>query len=320
MIEEIREGTRDGYGRALLEVARQDKRVVALDCDLGRSTRSFRITEADPQRFFEMGIAEQDMISTAVGLAREGKVVFANSFAVFIVGRAFDQIRQQVSLACTNVKLCGSSAGITQGPDGATHQSIMDVNLMRGLPNIVVVVPADGRQAVEAVWAVYQMSGPVYLRLSRLQTTHFVPEDLPFKLGKAQVLREGKHVALVGTGPVLQEVLAAAERLEIEGVSAAVYNFHTVKPLDMELVKTMCFRFPVVISVEEHSVIGGLGTALAEVMMESVAAERRPVFRRIGIRDTYGESGTAEELLRKHGLDAEGIVETVRQVLTGRQA
>jgi len=318
MVEKVREGTRDGYGRALLEIARKDSQVVALDCDLGRSTRSFRITEVDPKRFFEMGIAEQDMISTAAGLAREGKVVFANSFAVFLVGRAYDQIRQQVALPRTNVKLCGSSGGITQGPDGATHQSVTDVNLMRGLPNMVVMVPADGRQAEAAVWAAYRMQGPVYLRLSRFQTSHFIPKDMTFEIGRAQILREGVYVVLAGTGPVLQEVLKAAECLEKEGVSAAVYNFHTLKPLDIELVKQLCSEFPVVISIEEHSIYGGLGTAMAEVMMESVEPERRPVFYRLGVRDTFGESGTAEELLAKHGLDERGIANSVRRILSGR--
>jgi transketolase len=320
MVEPLREGTRDGYGRGLLEIARQDSQVVALDCDLGRSTRSFRITEADPKRFFEMGIAEQDMISTAAGLAREGKVVFANSFAVFLTGRAYDQIRQQVCLANTNVKLCGSSAGITQGPDGATHQSVTDVNLMRGLPNMVVMVPADGNQAEAVVWAAYRRKGPVYVRLSRFETVHFIPADLTFEVGKAQLLKEGTEVALVGTGPVLQEVLKAGERLETEGVSAAVYNFHTLKPLDVECVRKIGASFPLVVSVEEHSIYGGLGSALAEVMMESADIARKPLLYRIGVRDTFGESGTAGELLRKHGLDADGVVKTVRDLLGRRRS
>jgi transketolase len=181
--------TRDAYGDALAELARADRNVVALDCDLGRSTRSYRVAEVDPGRFVEMGIAEQDMISTAAGLSRMGKVVFVNSFAVFVTGHAFDQIRQQVALPKSNVKICGSSAGVTQGRDGATHQSIVDIALMRALPNMTVIVPADGRQTRQAVRSAYELRGPVYLRLSRFGTGDSLPGDLDFELGRAQTLR-----------------------------------------------------------------------------------------------------------------------------------
>lgn len=314
MAEELREGTRDGYGRALFELAEKDRNVVALDCDLGRSTRSFRISEADPDRFIELGIAEQDMISTAAGLASEGKIVFANSFAVFLTGRAYDQIRQQVSLAGTNVKLCGSSAGITQGPDGATHQSVTDLSLMRGLPNMTVLVPADARQAELAVRAAHRKEGPFYIRLSRMLTGLLTGENADFELGRAQLLRAGTDVALLGTGPILQEVLVAAEHLNRVGLSAGVYNFHTIKPLDVNCLRKIFGDHRLVITVEEHSIIGGLGSAVAEMLAELRDQKKKPLLQRLGVQDTFGESGTAEELLKLHGLDGVSICAAVQQI------
>jgi transketolase len=305
--------TRDGYGRTLVRLARQDPRVIAMDCDLGRSTRAHMITEADPRRFLDMGIAEQDMISTAAGMASCGKIVFVNTFAIFLTGRAFDQIRQQVSLPRSNVKLCGSSAGITLGADGATHQSINDVGLMRILPYMTVIVPADGPQTEAAVVAAYNHKGPVYLRLSRYSIPNFIPAGTPFEMGKAVQLRTGGDVALVTNGPVTYHVLEAAECLRKEGISAAVYDFHTVKPFDVECVQSIARGFPLVVTVEEHNIVGGLGTAFAEAMAELTEPARTPVLKRLGIRDVYGESGSAQELLKKHKLDTAGITESVLQ-------
>ena len=228
-----------------------------------------------------MGIAEQDMISTAAGLASSGKIVFVNSFAVFLTGRAFDQIRQQVSLPKANVKLCGSNAGITLGADGATHQSINHLTLMRCLPNMSVLVPADR----------------------------------PFEMGKAVVLRQGSRVALVATGPVTAHALEAADRLAAEGIRPAVYNFHTIKPFDIPCAREIACRYETVFTIEEHNVIGGLGSALAETFCELYEPGTKPLLHRIGIRDAYGESGSAEELVRKHRLDAEGIARTVLEIL-----
>ena len=313
------EETRERYGRTLARLALQDRRVVALDCDLGRSTKSHDLSEVDPQRFIDLGIAEQDMISTAAGLASCGKIVFVNSFAVFLTGRAFDQIRQQISLPKANVKLCGSSAGITLGADGATHQSINDVTLMRCLPNMTVIVPADGNQTEKAVVAAYRHLGPVYLRLSRYHLANFLPEDCPFEVGRAAVLREGSRVALVATGPVTAHALEAADRLQAEGVSAGVYNFHTLKPFDLNCAREIAGRYETVFSVEEHNIVGGLGSALAETFCELFEPAAKPLLQRIGIRDAYGESGTAEELVHKHRLDAEGITGTVLEVLEKRR-
>ena len=309
------EETRDRFGKVLIQLARQDQRVMALDCDLGRSTRSHGITEVDPRRFIDMGISEQDMISTAAGLASCGKIVFVNSFAIFLTGRAFDQIRQQVSLAKANVKLCGSSSGITLGSDGATHQSINDVSLMRCLPNMRVMVPADGNQTEKAVIAAYNHAGPVYLRLSRYSLANFIPDESPFEMGKAIILREGSRVALVATGPVTYHALEAAKLLESKGISTGVYNFHTIKPMDLKCAQDIARRYEAVFSIEEHNVIGGLGSALAESMCELLEPDSKPVLFRIGVRDIYGESGTADELLHKHRLDAEGIYAEVLDAL-----
>lgn len=310
--------TRDAYGEALVELARADRNVVALDCDLGRSTRSYGITEVDPGRFVEMGIAEQDMISTAAGLSRMGKVVFVNSFAVFVTGHAFDQIRQQVALPKSNVKICGSSAGVTQGRDGATHQSILDVALMRALPNMAVIVPADGHQTRQAVRSAYELQGPVYLRLSRFGTGDFLPEDLGFEFGRAQTLRSGEEVVLVGCGPVLRNVLLAAELLQRQnGLSVGVVNFHTLKPFDSPALRRLACQYRHILTVEERSILGGLGSAVAESLAESAGPNRRAILTRLGLRDCFGESGTAEQLLRKHGLDAKGIVKSVLRAVAG---
>jgi transketolase len=305
--------TRDGYGEGLVQLARAHTDVVALDCDLGRSTRAHRITEADAARFFDMGIAEQDMVSTAAGMARMGKTVFVNSFAVFVTGRSFDQIRQQVALPRADVKICGSSAGITQGADGATHQSVVDVALMRSLPNMTVIVPADARQAEQAVAAVYDRKGPAYLRLSRYPTPDLVPPECEFAIGRAQILREGREVCLCGCGPVLQNVLAAAALLEADGIRAGVVNIHTLKPLDVETVAHLARTYRRLVAVEEHSIYGGLGSALAEVLAGQGAGTR---LLSLGVSDTFGESGSADELLAKHGLDPAGIAAAVKRHLS----
>jgi len=305
-----KEATRDRYGEALLELARKDKNVVALDCDLGRSTRSFHITKEDEGRFFEMGISEQDMISTAAGMAHEGKIVFVNTFAIFATGRCFDQIRQQLSLARLNVKVCGSSAGLTQGPDGATHQSVVDVSLMRSLPNMVVIVPADGPQTEAAVKAAHDYQGPVYLRLSRYECENVYEEDYSHDIYKAVEHREGKDAAIIVCGPILSHAVQAAELLEKEGISAGVIDIPVVKPLDKEAVIEAAKKYCVLVVVEEHTVYGGLGSAVAEVVAE-MRGTNKAVVAREGIKDDFGESGTAAELLDKHELDAEGIAKKV---------
>jgi transketolase len=314
-MEEKKEATRDRYGKTLATLAAMDRNIVAMDCDLGRSTRSYDIAAVDEQRFIEMGIAEQDMISTAAGMAKMGKTVFANTFAVFITGRAFDQIRQQVALPRANVKVCGSSAGLTIGADGSTHQALLDVALMRVLPNMTVLVPADGNQAEQATRAAYEHQGPVYLRLSRYETPNFLASDLPFQIGRAQELRRGKEIVLVSCGPVLFNVIAAAQLLQSRGKEVGIVNFHTIKPFDRELVTSLATNYRFIVSVEEQSVYGGLGSALAECLAELPAVQSRAVLRRIGVQDCFGESGTADELLKKHGLDADGIAKFIDALL-----
>lgn len=311
----MNEATRDRYGKALAELAALDRNVVAMDCDLGRSTRSYQITKVDPDRFIEMGIAEQDMISTAAGMASMGKIVFVNSFAVFVTGRCFDQIRQQVALPGLNVKICGSSAGLTQGADGATHQSVIDVAIMRALPRMIVIVPADGNQTEQAVKAAYAHQGPVYLRLSRFETPPLIPETLGFQPGKAQIIKSGHKVALAGCGPVLHNVIGAAALLAAKGIEASIINFHTLKPIDQETICQLAGSCSHVFTIEEHSIYGGLGTAVAEVLAEAPLAGNKAVLVRIGIQDTFGESGSPQELLKKHGLDPEGIARVVMRAL-----
>ncbi|MHC4591547.1 MAG: transketolase family protein [Planctomycetota bacterium] len=305
--------TRDGYGKALLELGGEEPRIVIVDADLFRSTRTAAFAEAYPDRFFEIGIAEQDMVSTAVGLAVSGMIAFANSFAVFLTGRAFDQTRQQIALPAINVKLVGSSAGITQGPDGATHQSVVDVALMRSLPNMSVVVPSDAEEAKLATRAAARYDGPVYLRMSRYETPVWRAEDAPFEMGKAEVRREGADVSLIACGVILGRVMDAADDLAGDGISAEVLNVHTIKPLDAEGILESCRKTGAAVTVEEHNIIGGLGSAVAELLAER-AGKNIPL-RRVGVADTFGESGLADELLEKHGLTAANIAATARAAL-----
>jgi len=310
------QGTRDGYGEALLALGRENPRVAVVDADLFRSTRTAGFAEAFPDRFFEIGIAEQDMVSTAVGLALGGLIPFANSFAVFLTGRAFDQTRQQVALPALNVKLAGSSAGITQGADGATHQSVLDVALMRSIPNMCVVVPSDVEEARLATRAAAERDGPVYLRLSRYETPVWREPGAGFEIGKAEVRRTGGDVTIAACGVILGRALEAAEALASQGISAEVINVHTIKPLDAETVLESCERTGAVVTVEEHSVIGGLGSAVAEMLAER--ATRHVSLKRIGVADTFGESGTADELLEKHGLTAQNIAATASALVERR--
>jgi len=310
------QGTRDGYGEALLALGKENPRVAVVDADLFRSTRTAGFAEAFPDRFFEIGIAEQDMVSTAVGLALGGMIPFANSFAVFLTGRAFDQARQQVALPALNVKLAGSSAGITQGADGATHQSVLDVALMRSLPNMCVVVPSEAEEARLATRAAAERDGPVYLRLSRYETPVWREPGASFEIGKAEVRRKGGDVTIAACGVILGRVLEAAETLAKDGVSAEVINVHTIKPLDAETVLESCERTGAVVTVEEHSIIGGLGSAVAELLAER--ATRRVPLKRIGVADTFGESGTADELLEKHGLTVKNIAATATALVERR--
>ncbi|TDA65888.1 MAG: transketolase family protein [Clostridia bacterium] len=306
--------TREAYGRALARLGEENLDIVVLDADLSKSTKTEIFAKQFPDRFFDMGVAEQNMMGTAAGLALSGKIPFVSSFAVFATGRAFEQTRNSIAYPALNVKIAASHAGISVGEDGASHQSVEDIALMRVLPHMTVIVPADARETEQAVRAAAGIQGPVYLRLGRLSIPVLYGEDYVFRPGRANILREGPDVTIAATGLMVWEALQAADRLQAEGIKPTVLNISTIKPLDAETLAAAAARTHAVVTAEEHSVIGGLGSAVAEVL-----AERCPVpMRRVGLADTFGESGRPDELLRKYGLTAEHIVSAVREVMARR--
>ena len=301
--------TRDSYGNALAQLGTEHPEVVVLDADLAAATKTGTFKKAHPERFIDCGIAESNMIGVAAGLAAAGKVPFASSFAMFAAGRAFEQIRNSVGYPHLNVKIGATHAGISVGEDGATHQCNEDIALMRTIPGMVVINPSDDVEARAAVQAAYEHQGPVYMRFGRLAVP--VINDRPdykFELGKGIVLREGKDLTVIANGLCVAPALEAAEKLAADGIDAKVINIHTIKPLDEELVVAAAKETGKVVTVEEHSIIGGLGGAVCECL-----AEKAPVpVKRIGIHDVFGESGPAVELLHKYGLDAEGIYTQIK--------
>ena len=301
--------TRDSYGAALVELAAEHDDFVVFDADLAEATKTAKLRAAYPDRFFDAGIAEANMIGMAAGVATTGRVAFASTFAMFAAGRAFEQVRNSVGYPHLNVKIGATHAGISVGEDGATHQCCEDIALMRSIPGMTVISPADDVEARAAVRAAYKHDGPVYLRFGRLAVPVINDaETYEFKLGKGVVLREGGDVTIVATGLMVAAALEAAESLAAGGISAEVINIHTIKPLDADLVVESARRTGRVVTCEEHSVIGGLGSAVCDAL-----AERCPVpVRKVGVNDVFGESGPALELLHKYGLDAEGIEAAVR--------
>ncbi len=301
--------TREGYGNALVELGAEHDDIVVLDADLAGSTKTGVFKKAFPERHVNCGIAEANMMSVAAGIAATGKKVFASSFAMFASGRAFEQVRNSIGYPHLNVKIGASHAGISVGEDGATHQCNEDIALMRTIPGMVVINPADDVEARAAVKAAYEHEGPVYLRFGRLA----VPvinnsEDYKFEIGKGIVLREGKDVTLIATGLEVAETLEAAEKLAADGIDAKVINIHTIKPLDEDLVVAAAKETGKVVTIEEHSVIGGLGSAVCDVL-----AEKAPTtVMKIGVNDVFGESGPALTLIEKYGLDAESIYNKVK--------
>jgi len=298
--------TRDAYGEALLELGKKRSDIVALDADLSCSTKTDKFAKAFPERFFNMGIAEQDMIGTAAGLALTGKVPFASTFAVFETGRAWDQIRLTVCYSNTNVKLVATHGGITVGEDGASHQALEDITLMRALPNMTVIVPADAAETASVINTIAEYKGPVYVRLGRSKVPYVVPDDYQFRIGKALTFHIGKDVNIVAAGIMVAAAKKAAEMLRKEGIDAGVINMSTIKPLDGETLLTAARNSKLIITAEEHSVIGGLGGAVSEFLSENYPV----AVKRIGIQDTFGCSGPSDELLEFHGLTAEDIVKT----------
>ena len=301
--------TREGYGNALAELGAQHDNVVVLDADLAGSTKTGVFRKAFPERHINCGIAEGNMMSVAAGLAATGKVVFASSFAMFAAGRAFEQIRNSIGYPHLNVKIGATHAGISVGEDGATHQCNEDIALMRTIPGMVIINPSDDVETRAAVKAAYEHQGPVYLRFGRLAVP--VINDRPdykFEIGKGVVLREGKDVTIFATGLEVAEALVAADLLEADGIHAKVINIHTIKPLDKELVVAAAKETGKVVTVEEHSVIGGLGSAICDVLSEEAPTK----VMKIGVNDTFGESGPAIELIKNYGLDGESIYKKVK--------
>ena len=304
--------TRESYGNALVELGREHDNVVVLDADLAGATKTATFQKVFPDRHIDCGIAEGNMMSVAAGLAASGKVPFASSFAMFAAGRAYEQIRNSIGYPHLNVKIGASHAGISVGEDGATHQCNEDIALMRTIPGMVIINPADYVEAKAAVKAAYDYDGPVYMRFGRLAIPVFNDEDTyKFELGKGIVLREGTDVAILATGLEVYETLRAAEMLAADGIQARVINIHTIKPLDEELVIAAAKECKKIVTVEEHSVIGGLGSAVCDTLCANYPA---PVLK-IGINDVFGESGPAVELIKKYGLDGEGIYQKVKAYL-----
>lgn len=296
--------TREAYGAALADLGKMNDRVVALDADLAGSTKSAIFGKSHPERFFDMGISEADMVGTAAGLATCGKIPFASSFSVFATGRAFEQIRNSVCNANLNVKIVGSHAGPSCGEDGSSHQAVEDIAIMRSLPHMMVVVPADDVEAYAATIALAEHDGPAYLRVARLASPTVHKDDYEFVLEKGDLLREGNDVTIVACGMMVPRALGAAEMLAAEGIDAQVVNMHTIKPLDVDLLCACARKTGKVITIEEGSIVGGLGTACAEALSETYPV---PI-RRIGMPDIFGTSGTGNELLDYFRLNAEHIV------------
>lgn len=304
--------TRNGYGEGLLELGQLDENVVVLTADLAESTRVLEFQKRYPERFVECGVAEQNMMGVAAGMALSGKVPFVSSYATFSPGRSWDQLRVSVCYSEANVKVAGCHTGVSVGPDGATHQALEDVALTRVLPNLTVVVPCDSQEAKKATVAIGSRRGPCYLRLGREKTPVMTTPDTPFCLGKAQVFREGTDVAIIGSGPVLYAALRAAEQLSKEGISAMVVNNHTVKPIDEETIAAAAKTCGCVVTVEEHQVFAGCGSAVAEVL-----ARRHPVpIEFVGMQDRFGESGKPDELLKKFGMDEAAVVAAAKKVIS----
>lgn len=299
--------TRDGYGKALLELGK-NRKVVALSADLTESTRAMHFAEKYPFRFFQSGVAEQNMISMAVGLALEGKIPFASSFGVFVPMRCLDQIRVSACYNKANVKLVGTHCGIATGPDGATHQALEDVAALRAIPGLVIIEPCDYFQAIKATKAVAGYKGAVYLRLHRAKFFSWTNPLTPFKVGKAQILQKGTKVSIIGSGPILNEVFKAVEELNFK---PEIINCHTIKPLDEKTILNSARKTKRVLVIQDHQVSGGLGSAVAEVLGEKLPVK----VKIIGVKDTFAESGSSEELWRKYKIDYQAVLEEIRKLL-----
>jgi transketolase len=303
--------TREAYGNALVKLGGEKKDVVVLDADLSKSTYTKKFADAFPDRFFNIGVAEQDMMGTAAGLAAAGKVPFASSFAIFATGRAWEQVRNTICYGNLNVKIVATHGGVSVGADGSSHQSIEDVALMRVLPNMKVIVPADGLEAELAVREAAKTEGPVYIRMGRAKVPIIMRENYKFKLGKSVKMATGNDVGIIACGAMVSESLRAREMLANEGVTAEVINMATIKPIDESAIIELASRTGAVVTAEEHNVIGGLGSAVAEVLVEKVPVPAE----RVGVKDKFGQSGTPEELFEHYHLTANDIKKAAKKVI-----
>lgn len=308
--------TREAYGIALAKLGQENKNIVVLDADLSKSTKTADFKKVCPERFFNMGIAEGDMMATAAGLSTCGKIPFVSTFAIFAAGRGFEQIRNSICYPELNVKVAATHAGLTVGEDGASHQAIEDISLMRSIPNMTVICPCDDVETMAAINAAAVYEGPIYIRLGRSSVPTINDENTyKFEIGKAVTLREGKDATIFATGIMVNEAIKAHEALLKDGISAEVINIHTIKPIDEDEIISSAKKTGAVVTCEEHSVIGGLGSAVCEVL-----SENHPVpVKRIGVMDTFGESGKPGELLKEYGLTADNIVAAVKEVINKKK-
>ena len=303
--------TREAYGKALVKLGKINDDVVVLDADLSKSTKTNDFYKAYPDRFFNMGIAEQNLVGAACGFAAAGKIPFASTFAMFATGRAFEIIRNSACYPKLNVKICATHAGITVGEDGGSHQSVEDISLMRSIPNMTVLVPADGVEAEKMIFAAAEYNGPMYVRLGRSAVPTLFDENYNFEIGKGVVLTEGNDATIIACGMMVNEALIAADMLKEENINVRVINMSTIKPIDTELIIKAAKETKAIVTAEEHSIIGGLGSAVSEVV-----SENHPVkVKKVGLNDCFGESGTPGELLEKYGLTAKNIVAKVKEAI-----
>ena len=306
-MKEQKIATRESYGKTLVELGKENDKIVVFDADLSSATKTNLFAKEFPDRFFDMGIAEQNMISTAAGISTCAKIPYASTFAIFAAGRAYDQIRNSICYPKLNVKICATHAGVTVGEDGATHQMLEDINLMRGLPNMKVMSVSDDTQTRWAVEEIAKINGPVYLRLGRLAAPVIYDENQKFEIGKGIQIGDGTDAAVIATGLMVSEAIKAKEELEEKGINIRVVDMHTIKPIDKELIVKCAKETKRIITIEDHSIIGGLGTAVCEVLTEEYPCK----VTRLGMKDTFGKSGKAEKLLEYFGLDKNGIIKEI---------
>ncbi|MDI6602065.1 MAG: transketolase family protein [Thermoanaerobacteraceae bacterium] len=304
--------TRDGYGEGLLYLVENNPNVIVMDADVAKSTRTEWIKQKHPDRFIDMGISEQDMVATAAGLALGGKIPFVSTYGVFLAGRAWDQIRTSVCYMDLNVKFGGAHGGLSVGPDGATHQALEEFALMRVLPNMALVVPADAVETKKATIAAASIPGPVYIRFGREPVPVITNEDSPFEIGKANLINDGKDVTIIANGQMVYQSMLAAEELNKQGVSAKVINLHTLKPIDEEIIMKAAKETGCIVTAEEHQIYGGLGSTVAEVVVKNYPVPMEFV----GVKDTFGESGQPEELMEAYGLTWKDIVDAAFKAMS----